>query len=238
MGKLSVEHSIAGSYQLDAMLHGWLPQRAWHRARLDMVDAVFPPLPGLRALDAAAGSGILTWRYPKASIISADLRTSACATIAEHTPAARTVGANVCALPFRSESFRQLYFLEAIEHLSPNDGRAAVRELRRVAARRGRCLITTPNYRSAWVATERALDALQLTPPMGDGQHIARYDRASLEELMASTGWTIARIGSFNLFAPLVGVLSKSAGRALTALETKYLASGGMLLYAVCDAAA
>jgi hypothetical protein len=40
MERSSVEHDIAGGYQLDALLRGWAPQRAWHRARLDLVAPV------------------------------------------------------------------------------------------------------------------------------------------------------------------------------------------------------
>ena len=72
MAGASIEHEIAGGYQLDALLRGWAPQRAWHRARLDLVAHVLPPAIGSLVLDAAAGSGIVTWKFPEANIISTD----------------------------------------------------------------------------------------------------------------------------------------------------------------------
>jgi len=52
-------------------------QRAWHRARLDLVARLLPPRPGLLNLDAAAGSGILTWHFRSRYVASSDMRVSA-----------------------------------------------------------------------------------------------------------------------------------------------------------------
>jgi ubiquinone/menaquinone biosynthesis C-methylase UbiE len=234
----SVEHDIAGGYQLDALLRGWAPQRAWHRARLDLVAHVLPPKSGSLILDAAAGSGLITWRFPESRIVSADMRLSACRFVRTHTPDARATAAELCALPFRSGTFSQIYFLEAVEHLSEDDGRAALAELRRVARPGARCLVTTPNYQSLWVVLERVLDAARLTPPMADAQHQSRYDRLSLAATAESAGWKVVRSGSFNLAAPVIGMLSARAGAWATGREAHRLGRAGTLLYVVCEAAA
>ena len=54
-----VERDISGSYQLDALLRGRALQRAWHRARLELVGRLLPPRPDAPSLDLAAGAGIL-----------------------------------------------------------------------------------------------------------------------------------------------------------------------------------
>lgn len=238
MERSSVEHDIAGGYQLDALLRGWAPQRAWHRARLDLVAHVLPPRNGSLILDAAAGSGIVTWRFPDSPIVSADMRVSACRFVRTHTPTARTAAGELCALPFQSGAFSQIYFLEAVEHLSADDGRSALAELRRVAQPGARCLVTTPNYHSLWVVIERLLDTLQLTPPMGNAQHQSRYDAESLAALARAAGWKVVRSGSFNLAAPVIGMLSARAGAWTTGREAQRLGRTGPLLYAVCEAAA
>jgi ubiquinone/menaquinone biosynthesis C-methylase UbiE len=232
----SIEHDIAGGYQLDALLRGWAPQRAWHRARLDLVAHVLPPAAGSLVLDAASGSGIVAWRFPKANIVSADMRVTACRSVREHTSSARTAAADLCALPFRSGAFSQLYLLEAVEHLSEEDGRRALRELRRVAHTGARFLITTPNYRSPWVPLEQLVDAMHVTPPMANGQHLSRYTSRRLRGFLETTGWRVARLGSFNLVAPLIGMVSRRAGARTIALESRHLRGAGMLLYAVCEA--
>src|SRR2546428_5486117 len=134
MARSAIEYEIAGGYQLEALLRGWGPQRAWHRARLDLVAHVLPPTNGSLVLDAAAGSGIVTWRFQQSRIVSTDMRVSACQFVRTHTPSARAVVSELWSLPFRSGTFSQLYFLEAIEHMSEDDARNALRELRRVSA--------------------------------------------------------------------------------------------------------
>jgi ubiquinone/menaquinone biosynthesis C-methylase UbiE len=238
MDRSSIEHDIAGGYQLDALLRGWAPQRAWHRARLDLVAHVLPPINGSLVLDAAAGSGIVTWRFPKSNIVSTDMRVSACRFVRTHTPGARTTAAELGALPFRSATFSQIYFLEAVEHLSEEEGRSALRELRRVSLPGARCLITTPNYRSPWVLLERLIDAIHLTPPMMNAQHRSRYTSRRLTAATESTGWKVVRLGSFNLAAPFLGMFSKSAGAWAIEREAHGLGRAGTLLYSVCEAVA
>src|SRR5262245_33902602 len=171
----TVEQHIAGGYQLDALLRGRAFQRAWHRARLDLVKQLLPPAANGLVLDAAAGSGTVTWQFGQPSIVSADFRVAACQAVRGHTPAARAAAADLGPLPFRSGVFTRIYLLEAIEHLSEEKARRTLQELRRVAAPSARCLITTPNYRSHWVVLEWVIDRLGLTPPMADAQHVTRY---------------------------------------------------------------
>jgi len=238
MGRSSVEHDIAGGYQLDALLRGWAPQRAWHRARLDLVAHVLPPVAGALILDAAAGSGIVTWKFRAPEIVSTDMRVSACHVVRRHTPGARAVAAELGALPFRAGTFSQLYFLEALEHFSEADGHRVLHELRRVSHTGARCLITTPNYRSRWVVLERMMDLMRLTPPMANGQHLCQYDSGALTAALESTGWRVVRTGSFNLIAPLVGMVSARTAAWATGREARQLGHAGTLLYSVCEAVA
>jgi ubiquinone/menaquinone biosynthesis C-methylase UbiE len=230
----SVEHAIPGDYQLQALRQGRALQRAWHRARLDLVSCVLPPRPGGLLLDAAAGSGILTWRFGTRGLVSTDLRVSACAAIRAHTAGAPAVAALLDALPFRDGVFTQLYLLEALEHLDPEEGIRALGELRRVAAPGAECLITTPNDRSLWPTIERLLDRWGLTPPMEGAQHVSKYDRRSLARTAAASGWTVRRLGTFNLVAPVAGTLVPAAGRWITSAEAAALRAAGPLLFAVC----
>ena len=189
---------------------------------------------GALALDAAAGSGLITWKFRHATIVSADMRVTACRTVHTHTVGAKAAAADLSALPFRSATFSQIYFLEALEHLSEEKARRALRELRRVAVPGAQCLITTPNYRSHWVLLEWLIDALRLTPPMADAQHVSRYDSDTLPRMAESCGWTVARTGSFNLFTPLVGMISRQAAAWAVGVEANRVGNAGALLYTVC----
>jgi ubiquinone/menaquinone biosynthesis C-methylase UbiE len=230
-----VERDIPGNYQLDAMLRGWPLQRAWHRARLDLVSQVLPPEGDRSSLDLAAGAGLLTWRFPESAPISIDMRLEACRAVRAHTPRAHAIVAGLERLPFRPATFSRLYFLETIEHLTADEGRRVLEEVRRVARHDARCLVTTPNYRSHWILLEWLIDALHLTPPMIEGQHVSRYDSASLRRMLEGSGWRVLQLGSFNLLAPFAGVLSGTLGRRALGFETRRAGHAGALLFAVCE---
>jgi hypothetical protein len=138
------------------------------------------------------------------------------------------------ALPFRSGAFAQIYFLEALEHLEREAGMAALAELHRAAMPGAGLLITTPNYASHWVVVERVLDALGATPPMADAQHQSAYKPATLASAVAASGWRLAAAGSFNLFSPVIGLVSRSAAARAVQFESTHLGSIGTLLYARC----
>jgi SAM-dependent methyltransferase len=231
-----IENQIPGAYQLDALLSGWALQRAWHRARLDLVARLLPPVPGSPALDLAAGAGILTWRFRESRVVSVDMRVDACRSVRTHTPGAAAIAADLSELPFRSATFSQVYFLETLEHLTRDEGRKVLEEAHRISRPGGRCLITTPNYRSHWVVFEWALDALRLTPPLTDRQHVSRYDSSTLAGAIRTAGWRIVRVGSFNLFAPFAGVLSRAMGARAVDVEARWAGHAGALLYAVGEA--
>jgi ubiquinone/menaquinone biosynthesis C-methylase UbiE len=231
-----VERDIPGSYQLDALLHGRALQRAWHRARLELIAQLLPPGRDTLSLDLAAGSGIVAWRFPEARVVSVDMRLDACRTIRAHSSRRLAMVAELGELPLRSAVFSQVYFLETLEHLTPDEGRCILDEARRVSRPGARCLITTPNYRSHWILLEWLLDALRLTPPLGKGQHVSRYDRGSLAHVVQETGWRVARVGSFNALAPLAGVVSHAAGDWMVAVEARHAGPSGALLYALCEA--
>ena len=230
----SIEDVIPGDYQLRALQQGWRLQRAWHRARLDLVSKVLPPARNGLILDAASGSGVVTWRFKERRIVSADMRVSAGAATRRHTNGARAVAALVDALPFPSNTFAQAYLLEAIEHLDEDEGERALREIARVCRPGGTCLITTPNYSSHWHLIELALDRWGPTPPLSDAQHVTKYNPARLRQAAETAGWSVTRLGSFNLVAPIAGVFSERAGGWLTAFEASRLRFSGPLLFAVC----
>ena len=80
-----IENEIPGAYQLDALLRGKPLQRAWHRARLDLVASLLPPARDTLSLDLAAGAGIVTWRFRESPVVSVDMRVDACQAIRDHT---------------------------------------------------------------------------------------------------------------------------------------------------------
>jgi SAM-dependent methyltransferase len=162
------------------------------------------------------------------------MRVSACEAMRRHTPGARAVAALIDALPFSSGTFAQAYFLEVIEHLDEELGLRALREIARVCRPGAACLITTPNYHSHWPLLELALDRWGPTPQLADAQHVTRYHARKLRRAAEAAGWTVTKLGSFNLVAPIAGAISPNLAARLTAVEASWLRFGGPLLFAVC----
>jgi SAM-dependent methyltransferase len=102
--------------------------------------------------------------------------------------------AGVEALPFGDASFDLILATDVIEHLP--DDRAALRELRRVAAPGGRLLATVPAYRWLWSSHDVA------------HHHFRRYTLHRLRERLRDGGWEPAVCSYFNtaLLAPIAAV--------------------------------
>jgi SAM-dependent methyltransferase len=106
-------------------------------------------------------------------------------------------------LHFDDGAFDLILATDVLEHLK--DDRAALRELRRVAAPGGRMLVTVPAY--DWLWSQH--DAVH--------HHFRRYTLAPLQERLRSTGWEPVTWSYFNtaLLAPIAAVrlLGRERGR-------------------------
>jgi SAM-dependent methyltransferase len=141
------------------------------------------------------------------------------------------------ALPFEDGAFDLILASDVIEHIE--DDRAALAELRRVAAPRGRLLVTVPAYQWMWSRFD------------DEHHHFRRYTVGRLRASMAAAGWAPVVTTHFNalLLAPIaaarmlarVGVGDGGAGyelpppwanRILGApmrAEARLIAAGGRL---------
>jgi ubiquinone/menaquinone biosynthesis C-methylase UbiE len=97
-------------------------------------------------------------------------------------------------LPFGDGSFDLILATDVLEHLA--DDVAAMRELRRVAAPRGRLLVTAPAYQWLWSQHDVS------------HHHYRRYTLRLLRERLGSAGWRPLAWSYFNtaLLAPIAAV--------------------------------
>jgi SAM-dependent methyltransferase len=97
-------------------------------------------------------------------------------------------------LPFASATFDLILVTDVLEHLP--DDRAALRELRRVAAPEGRMLATVPAYRMLWSQHDVA------------HHHFRRYTLRTLRERLRASGWEPMAWSYFNtaLLPPIAAV--------------------------------
>jgi SAM-dependent methyltransferase len=151
------------------------PDYWWHRARADLLGAVFAPLLGepQRTLDVgSADAPSVGWMRGTHQHVTLDL-----------FPRGLVPGEGVCgsatALPFADTTFDVVSAFDVVEHCE--DDALAVAELARVLAPGGRMLLSVPAYQWAW--TDHDVRA---------GHH-RRYTSPEVERLVERAGLKVVR---------------------------------------------
>jgi SAM-dependent methyltransferase len=101
-------------------------------------------------------------------------------------------------LPFESDRFDLIVATDVIEHL--DDDRVALAELRRVAARGGRLVVTVPAYAWLWSQHDESM------------HHKRRYTAPRMRLALQAAGWT-PRFATYFFTALLPGVAAVRAFR-------------------------
>ena len=132
-------------------------------------------------------------------------------------------------LPFEAGTFQVVTIIELVEHLSMKDNLALMREAFRVLQPNGVLLVSTPNYASLWPLVERLVN--KFGEVSYAHQHITRFHRSSLDELMQQAGFCHTRVEPYQLISPFVACLNWKLADVVCRLEPKYLVSRfGLLL--------
>lgn len=177
-----------GSADYDARaFDSWIPlQRYWQRQRYHIITSMLRH--DQSCLDIGCGSSrILAGLNPHGVGLDISLSKLMYSRRYGHP----LVNADARALPFRDEAFEQVVCSEVIEHLPAGDGPFI--EMRRVLRRGGLLVIGTPDYgRFAW----RILEALYrwVAPGAYAVQHVTRYTRSSLTDLLQRLGFRLQRM--------------------------------------------
>ena len=147
----------------------------WHRARADLLHAVFSPFVGAprRTLDVgSADAPSVGWIRGSHPHVTLDL-----------FPEGLVPGEGVCgsatALPFADGTFDVVSAFDVVEHCE--DDALAVSELARVLAPGGRMLLSVPAYQWAW--SDHDVRA---------GHH-RRYTKGRLDRVVEGAGLSVAR---------------------------------------------
>jgi ubiquinone/menaquinone biosynthesis C-methylase UbiE len=124
-----------------------LVQRITYRPEHDAVLRRLRRMAHRRVLDLGCGTGLLAGRIarelPAAEVVGCDFSRGMLEKAARNAPAVRRVQGSATRLPFRDESFDAVVSTEAF-HWFP-DQHAALRELHRVLAPKGRLLVSFVN---------------------------------------------------------------------------------------------
>jgi 2-polyprenyl-3-methyl-5-hydroxy-6-metoxy-1,4-benzoquinol methylase len=209
-------------------------RRRWHLNKLGLMRLTAITAED-QVLDAGCGAGNLVSELAPlcGGAIGCDYRYP-CLAVASRRGTGSYVQADLQQLPFPAKTFGTIFCMEVIEHLDRGITAQALAEFHRVLRPQGQFLLTTPNYRSLWVAIEFLADTVRLVPEMVGGEHISKYHRRTLAALLTEAGFVIERIGTFNHLSPFIALLSERWAERLYHWEIKEGRPGGNLLYAVC----
>lgn len=172
--------------------HHW-----WYRGRRRIIRAQLDRLPlppGAQILDAGCGSGrTLEELVDYGEVHGVELNSEA-AELARGRGHGEVLVGRLEELPFADATFDLITCLDVIEH-TPDD-LATLTELRRVTRPGGWLLLTVPAYQALWSLHDEA------------NHHFRRYSRAMVRDAAHGSGWTVARMSSFNslLLAPAAAV--------------------------------
>jgi SAM-dependent methyltransferase len=159
-------------------------------------DILFASIPGaeLRGeaiLDVGCGSGSMMRRLEKTGPVFGIDTEEGALIHCRGLGFSRVCKGNAEALPFASNAFGLIVAADMLEHC--DDDEKALGELFRVAAPRGKLLLSVPAYQALWSANDMAL------------HHRRRYSRHDLVRKVEAAGFSVSRVTFFNtlLFVPV-----------------------------------
>ena len=203
--------------------------------RLQVVFKLITPSPEDWILDLGSGEGIfgdaLNGKYG-CTIVDSDISYSALKRIVV-TPKRKKVNLNCTELPFHSEMFDYILFLEVIEHLSPIDGVKCLKEIHRVLKRQGKVVISHPNHgnlRNRIAAFVNQLGIVQIEIKNTHPHHIHEPTYDEIRKLLLTTGFTIQKVEGMGFGVPILNRIVRVNGLCNTTLSRLFPQYAGRLV--------
>ena len=207
-------------------------QSKWHHLKFDRFRE---ELAGFgRHLDIGCGPGtFIASLGPEHDSAGVDIAPGQIAYACEHygAPHRRFRAIEGGRLPFAAGSFDAVTVIELIEHLPAEDNLALLGEALGLLRPGGKLLVSTPNYGGLWPLVEALVNRLGATSYAD--QHITRYDRTALRDLLVRAGGTEISVGAYMGLAPFAACLGWRLADSIARLEPGALVDAyGLLLFA------
>jgi len=168
----------------------------WYRERRHLLAKAISGLTPGRALDIGAAGGGNTRVLREHGWDAVALEYGADGAEVAHGRGLATLRGDATRLPFADASLDLVMAFDLLEHLHDDD--SAVAEVRRVLKPSGTYLVAVPADPKLWSSHDEAVD------------HVRRYTRAGLLELLDRGGFEVSDVRSWNvLLRPVVAMRRK-----------------------------
>lgn len=238
-----VEHQlgILPDYQYQALKHGYLFQKQWHRNRLILVKSLFNFGKNEKICDVGCGSGnVVLAFYQKVGQFDAADYNRDCLNFIQAKIRKNKIR-NIKTFfwdilkPAKKEllnRYDKVIFHEVIEHFNQRQTKVALDNLKKILKLGGELLITTPNCGIGyWFLLELIIDKFYLFPKLWGEQHKTRFNRKSLKDIGEKNGFRVLKIGTFSLISPFAVIFGEKVADWLTQMEIKHLQYFGPQLF-------
>lgn len=218
---------IEEGYYDTAMRQGNIIQRTWHKNRFNEIRKQFSRKGTVLDLGCGPGS-LLAFLSPVIeSGIGVDVAKKqihfASQKFKDNKKLAWMSG-NALELHL-NKKFDYVIICELIEHIPQADSIKLLRFVKTLLKKNGRCIITTPNYRSLWPIIEVLLS--MIGPIDYTKQHINRINLASARDIMKKEGFQIHTLYTFNIISPFLSPISIALSNWVYRLERAFFPRWG-----------
>jgi 2-polyprenyl-3-methyl-5-hydroxy-6-metoxy-1,4-benzoquinol methylase len=199
--------TIAGGYYDAVYRRGRGVQSKWHHLKFRRVIEEMEGHP--RHLDVGCGPGtligLLDHRFTSTGI-DVSFAEIEYARSQYGSESKCFLAGGVHGLPEECRDYDVATIVEVIEHLAPAELDSVLRTTVERLRPGGKLVVTTPNFRSAWPLVEMVID--RLGELKYASQHINRFTRRRLRELLLDLGLQEVRVHPYLALAPFAAPLS------------------------------
>ncbi len=137
-------------------------------------------------------------------------------------------------IPFRNNFFDVITNLQLMEHLTIQDNTKLINEAYRVLNKKGKLIITTPNYLGPWVIVEKIVNFFGAVSY--DDQHITFFNKNNIKDFLKKFGFKKITITTNMSFAPFFAFFGWKLPDFIQKIEDKYFNNSYRLfLVVVCE---
>jgi 2-polyprenyl-3-methyl-5-hydroxy-6-metoxy-1,4-benzoquinol methylase len=203
---------IPGDYQYNAINSKFIIQRLWHKFRLNMLKELLQIKKGEKVLELGCGSGFMDNEIAKlgAIVTGIDWNRDAIDFAGQKfkdTKNLNFIHGKVDDILFPEGTFDKIFCLEVIEHLYEDQVKDLMIIMNRYLIKKGRLLISTPNYKSHWPVIEYIMDLFMLAPKQNEEQHVSHFTCNKLIKICSECGFKIIHLKTIFILTPFISII-------------------------------